>query len=85
VDLAQQKVDGYRNGELASSGSGANVLGDPRIALTWVANELDRFGAGVSAGQIVTTGTCIPPIPVTPGDQIRMDFAGFGSIETQFS
>src|ERR1051326_7326550 len=29
VNLAEHRVDGYRNGEIASSGTGANVLGDP--------------------------------------------------------
>ena len=84
-DLAQHKVDGYRNLEHSSSGIGANVLGDPRVALTWIANELSQFGEGLLAGQVVTTGTCITPIPVTPGDQVRMDFGAFGSVEVQFS
>jgi 2-keto-4-pentenoate hydratase len=84
-DLAQHKVDGYRNREHTSSGSGANVLGDPRVALTWIANELSQFGDGLLAGQVVTTGTCITPIPVAPGDHVRMDFGAFGSVEAQFS
>lgn len=84
-DLAQHKVEGYKNQVHAANGSGANVLGDPRIALTWIANELSQFGEGLRAGQIVTTGTCITPIPVAPGDQVRMDFGVFGSVEAQFS
>jgi 2-keto-4-pentenoate hydratase len=85
VNLSQHQVDGYRNGELISSGTGENVLGDPRIALTWLANELSRFGDGLQAGQIVTTGTCITPIPVSAGNQVRMDFGIFGSVEARFS
>jgi 2-keto-4-pentenoate hydratase len=84
-DLAQHKVEGYKNQVHVANGSGANVMGDPRIALTWIANELSQFGEGLHAGQIVTTGTCITPIPVAPGDQVRMDFGVFGSVEAQFS
>jgi len=84
-DLSEHKVEGYRNLKHASSGSGANVLGDPRIALTWVANELIEFGDELVAGQIVTTGTCITPIPVAPGDQVRIDFGALGSVEAGFS
>jgi 2-keto-4-pentenoate hydratase len=84
-DLVQHKVDGYRNLERAASGSGANVLGDPRVALTWIANELSQLGDGLRAGQVVTTGTCITPISVAPGHQVRMDFGTFGSVEAQFS
>jgi 2-keto-4-pentenoate hydratase len=85
IDLAQHQVDGYRNGEHTSRGTGANVLGDPRAALTWIANELSRFGDGLRAGQIVTTGTCITPIAVVPGNQVRMDFGILGSVEARFS
>jgi 2-keto-4-pentenoate hydratase len=85
ADLAQHKVAGHRNGELISHGTGANVLGDPRIALTWIANELSQYADGLRAGQIVTTGTCITPIPVAPGNQVRMDFGVFGCVDARFS
>jgi 2-keto-4-pentenoate hydratase len=84
-DLAQHKVEGYRNQRHAASGSGANVLGDPRVALTWIANELIQFGDGLLAGQVVTTGTCLTPIPVEPGDHVRMNFGVFGAVEARFS
>jgi 2-keto-4-pentenoate hydratase len=84
-DLAQHKTIGYRNRELISTGSGSNVLGDPCIALAWIANELQQFGDGLLAGQVVTTGTCIPPIQVSPRDEVRMDFGAFGSVEARFS
>jgi 2-keto-4-pentenoate hydratase len=82
-DLAQHNVYGFKNHEAASSGSGANVLGDPRLALTWIANEVVRFGDGLRAGDVVTTGTCIQPIAVQPGDHVRMDFGVLGAIETR--
>lgn len=85
IDLAGHRVRGYRNGQENATGTGANVLGDPRMALTWIANELIQFGDGLRAGHLVTTGTCIAPIPVHPGDRVRMDFGSFGSVEAQFS
>src|SRR6185312_15295300 len=39
-------------------GHGKNVLGDPRIALAWLANELRSLGITLRAGQVVTTGSC---------------------------
>jgi 2-keto-4-pentenoate hydratase len=84
-DLVQHQVEGYRNREHVSSGTGANVLGDPLVALTWVANELSLLGDGLRAGQVVTTGTCITPIPARPGDQVRMDFGAFGTVDVRFS
>lgn len=65
-------------------GSGANVLGDPRVALTWLVNELSHFGLTLTAGQIVTTGTCMQPLSLVPGDHVRADFGVLGTIEARF-
>jgi 2-keto-4-pentenoate hydratase len=85
VDLAQHGVSAYRNGALAGQGSGANVLGDPRSALAWIANELCTCGEGLRAGDVVITGTCLTPVPVSAGDRVKVDFGGFGALELGFS
>jgi 2-keto-4-pentenoate hydratase len=79
-DLVTHVVAVYRNGEQVAAGSGANVLGDPRIALTWLVNELRSYGDGISAGQFVTTGTCVVPVPIRRGDSMRADFGEFGTV-----
>jgi 2-keto-4-pentenoate hydratase len=84
-DLVNHAAAIYRNGEQAGAGSGANVLGDPRIALTWLTNELRTYGDGIAAGQFVTTGTCVVPAAIAPGDRIRADFGDFGSVEATLS
>jgi 2-keto-4-pentenoate hydratase len=65
-------------------GHGKNVLGDPRIALTWLANELRELGVTLKAGQIVTTGTCHPPLPIQSGDFIEADFGSLGKVSVGF-
>ena len=84
VDLAQHKVAVYRNGALAGEGSGANVLGDPRRALAWIANELSTYGEGLRSGDVVITGTCLRPLPVAAGDRVKADFGELGVIEAGF-
>lgn len=84
-DLAAHRVAARRNGEVAAEGGGLNVLGDPRIALTWIANELCAFERGLRAGDVVITGTCVPPVPVAPGDHVHMDFGDFGTIDASFA
>lgn len=79
-NLSAHRAIMFRNGEQAAVGTGANVLGDPRIALTWLVNELRMYGDGIKAGQFVTTGTCIVPIQVAPGDRVRANFGDFGSV-----
>jgi 2-keto-4-pentenoate hydratase len=80
-DLAGHRVETFLNGKPAASGVGANVLRDPRLALTWLANELRSYEQGLKAGDLVTTGTCISPVAVAPGDAFRADFGVFGSLQ----
>jgi 2-keto-4-pentenoate hydratase len=80
-DLVAHAVTAQLNGQHAATGSGANVLGDPRVALTWLVNELRTFADGIAAGQFVTTGTCVIPVPIKPGDRVRADFGDLGAVE----
>jgi 2-keto-4-pentenoate hydratase len=83
-DLAEHVVTGTVKGKVQREGKGANVLGDPRAALTWLANELSRLGIALAAGQTVTTGTCVVPLPVEPADHVFADFGRLGSVELRF-
>ena len=85
LDLAAHPVSLSLNGVRADEGCGANVLGDPRIALTWLANELTVRADGLKAGQIVTTGTCIQPTGIAPGVRVLGDFGPLGRVEATFA
>ena len=80
MDLAVHSGRVFRNGNLAEQGVGSNVLGDPRIALTWLANELSRHGVILKAGQVVTTGTCVKPLAIAVGDRIDGDLGILGRV-----
>ena len=85
VDLAAHPVRAFANDTPAGEGSGANVLGDPRIALTWLANELSAHGLTLKAGEVITTGTCVKPVAVAPGDWIAGDFGTLGRVTVAFT
>jgi 2-keto-4-pentenoate hydratase len=85
LDLARHAVAASVAGQAACRGSGGNVLGDPRRALTWLANELSAHGLTLAAGQVVTTGTCMTPLPVVPGDAVVADFGALGSVEVRLT
>ena len=80
VDLASHSVVFRINGADASTGTGANVLGDPRIALTWIANDRAERGEPLLAGEVVTTGTCVTPASIGPGDELLADFGRLGTV-----
>ncbi|MGH6891047.1 MAG: 2-keto-4-pentenoate hydratase [Dongiaceae bacterium] len=84
LDLPGQKVRLLKNGALAAEGIGANALGDPRMALTWLANHLATRGIGLKAGDVVTTGTCITPPMIAPGDDVVAEFVGLGQVAAGF-
>lgn len=66
-------------------GHGRNVLGDPRAALAWLANELRALGITLRAGEVVTTGTCHPPLPIQAGDDLACDFGVLGKVSVRFA
>ena len=70
---------------LVRSGSGAAVLGDPRLALAWLANDLRARGLPLLAGQLITTGTCMPPLAVQPGDHLVADYGVLGRASARFT
>ena len=82
-NLARHRIAVSVNGKLARDGIGENVLGDPRIALAWIANELSLVGDMLRSGETITTGTCIVPAEVVPGDHVVADFGAFGRVEAR--
>jgi 2-keto-4-pentenoate hydratase len=85
LDLSRHRVACTVEGRYEREGIGANVLGDPRIALTWLANELSRLGVTLRAGQYVTTGTCAVPLDLRPtGDTVTADYGTLGRIAVRF-
>jgi 2-keto-4-pentenoate hydratase len=80
LDLAAHRGRVSKNGAVAGEGIGSNVLGGPVIALTWLANELSRHGLTLAAGQVVTTGTCLVPLPIAAGDHLEGDLGSLGRV-----
>ncbi len=85
LDLAAHKVAAFLDGGHVGDGLGANVLGGPAIALTWLANELSRHGVTLRRGEAVTTGTCIKPLAIAPGNHVAGDFGVLGRVSLSIS
>ena len=81
IDLAAQRVTLTIDGGLATTGTGADALGDPREALAWIANNHEAQGASLRAGDIVTTGVCGKPSPIAAGNRVAVDFGPIGTAE----
>jgi 2-keto-4-pentenoate hydratase len=84
-DLPGHAVSMTVNDEMKGQGTGARALGDPMNVLTWLANQQSRFGRGLDAGAIVTTGTCTGLDPVRVGDRATADFGQLGTVAIMFT
>jgi 2-keto-4-pentenoate hydratase len=81
----QAQVQHGKQLKYTRDGTGGNVLGDPRIALTWLANQLSALGITLQKGHVVTTGTCMVPLELLPGDSASADFGALGRVNMIFS
>ncbi len=85
LDLSQHPVKGRVLGCYERDGSGGNVLGDPRVALAWIVNELSGLGIAMNKGELVTTGASVPPLEIEPGDRVEVYFGVLGTIRATIS
>ena len=44
-----------------------------------------RIGVTLHAGEVVTTGTCVVPIAVEAGDEVRARFGPLGGVSVRFA
>jgi 2-keto-4-pentenoate hydratase len=89
LDLSAHRVQGRVSNAtgttLTREGEGRAALGDPRTALLWLVNELSALGITLESGQFVSTGTCMVPMAVTPGDLAQADFGVLGQMSMRLS
>ena len=82
LDLDAADVTFSLDGEKKAEGKGANVDGGPFGATAWLANALGKLGRSLKAGDLITTGTAIAPVPFAgDGKRAIADFGSLGKVE----
>jgi 2-keto-4-pentenoate hydratase len=66
------------NGTEIGVGTGADALGHPLNALSWVANKLADQGTPLLRGQVVMTGSLVPVKYPSIGDRVVAEVDGLG-------
>jgi len=74
-----------KDGERASSGTGAACLGDPLNALAWLARTAAEYGSPLRAGDVVLSGALGPMVTAEPGSHLVADLSTLGRVSVTFS
>ncbi len=76
--LREFRIALWRDGAIRAEGAGANVLDSPLAAFAHLARVLDRLPQflPVGVGEVVTTGTLTPALPVKAGETWRTTLEG---------
>ena len=85
VDMRLTGMTLEKNGELVSSGTTAEVWGNPAASVAWLANKLGQFGIELKAGSIVMAGAVTAALPAQAGDAFTVSFQGLGSVTVKFT
>jgi 2-keto-4-pentenoate hydratase len=85
LDLRAVRMSMLEDGREVSSGTGADCLGDPLAALTWLAAAARDLGAPLRAGDVVLSGALGPMVPVVPGATYSAEVTGLGPVTVTFT
>lgn len=85
IDLETAAMELKINGEVASTGIGAAVLGNPLNAAAWLARTLAAQGEPLKSGDILLAGALGPMVALKPGDHVRAVIAGIGECSFTYS
>ncbi len=79
LDLARARGAMRINGKVVGEGVGADVLGHPLVALSWLANHLIERGHSLRAGDVVLTGSVVTTQWPEVGDEMTTELEGLGT------
>ncbi|WP_207005550.1 2-keto-4-pentenoate hydratase [Trinickia mobilis] len=72
----------FFNGIERASATGAVIMeGNPLGSILWMKKILEKHGRQLGDGDLVMTGSFIRQTPIAPGDVVRAEFSGVGSVQ----
>lgn len=85
VDLSAITMKMEKDGEgLVSEGSGAAVMGDPAVAVAWLANCMRRYGVPLKKDEVLLSGAFCAALPAKKGDGFKATFSTLGTVTACF-
>ncbi|WP_188546994.1 Bcr/CflA family efflux MFS transporter [Rhodococcoides trifolii] len=84
LDLTEVSMTMSIDGTQVSEGTGAACLGDPVVAVVWLAQTASALGRPLRAGQVVLSGALGPMREVAAGQSVTATLTGLGSVSASF-
>lgn len=84
-DLQEIAIASFADGEPVGEGFPRDGRCDAAWVLTWTANSVARFGAGLKAGDYITTGAAAPPAFLDARREWQGRFEGIGDVTVRFT
>jgi 2-keto-4-pentenoate hydratase len=84
MDLGSHVMSLYSDGVHVKDGIGERAMGDPIVSATWVVNLRRPAGDRITAGMLLSTGTCTGHHFARRGEVVRVDFGTLGLVEATF-
>ena len=91
----KQKIDGIdfsalgmtlaQNGEVAVTGAGAAVMGNPFSAVVFLANELGKEDRSLLAGEVILSGSLSSMLSIRSGDYFTCEIGKLGKVSVRFA
>lgn len=73
-----------RNGIIADTAATAAVMGNPALAVAWLANKLGQYGISLKRGEIILSGSLTKALDIASGNVFTAQFGGIGSVKAIF-
>lgn len=85
IDLRWVGAIFYRNSGIEETGLAAGVLGNPAMAIAWLANKIGPFGVTLEPGHMMLSGSFTRPVYANKGDTLHADFGPLGNVSVSFT
>lgn len=85
IHLPSIEMELLKNGEVMNTGKGTDVLGDPAVCVTWLANKLHSYNGILKAGEVILSGALSAAIEAKPGDVFTARFTTLGEVTIEFT
>jgi 2-oxopent-4-enoate hydratase len=74
-----------KNGQLAATGAGAAVLGNPAQSVALLVNKMGEYSISLKTDEVILSGSAVAAVPVQAGDSVHLTVDRIGDMGCFFT